>query len=133
MKKKRIYTLINMLLMLQVGLLQAQESTTASGNSSSGPGGNISYSAGLVAYSFQSGLPGSVSEGLMHPFEHMMATPTCVGDANSDGYVNILDLIAVSTNFGCTDNCSTGDSNFDGLVNILDLIATSSNFGTSCI
>ena len=57
----------------------------------------------------------------------------CIGDANLDGFVNILDLVAVSSNFGCNGNCAgMGDSNFDGAVNVLDLIAVSSHFGNVC-
>ena len=54
------------------------------------------------------------------------------GDANHDGAVNVLDLISVSSNFGCTGNCPVGDANFDNSVNVLDLIAVSSNFGNTC-
>lgn len=55
----------------------------------------------------------------------------CEGDVNTDGAVNILDLVVVSSNFGCSPNCE-GDANGDGQVNILDLVVVSSNFGNIC-
>lgn len=58
---------------------------------------------------------------------------TCEGDANVDGVVNILDLVNVSSNFGCIENCfGFGDANFDGVVNIIDLVSVSSHFGSIC-
>ena len=58
---------------------------------------------------------------------------TCIGDANVDGSVNVLDLISVSSNFACTAGCyGNGDADFNGEVNVLDLVAISSNFGSDC-
>lgn len=55
----------------------------------------------------------------------------CPGDANDDLIVNILDLVAVSSNFGCNGTC-LGDVNNDMMVNILDLVEVSSFFGNDC-
>lgn len=55
----------------------------------------------------------------------------CPGDADNNGLVNVLDLIAVSSNFGCV-GCTSGDADCNGTVNILDLVAVSSSFGSIC-
>ena len=47
-------------------------------------------------------------------------------DVNSDGVVNILDLVIVANSFGETDPQS--DVNGDGVVNILDLVVVANNF-----
>ena len=49
---------------------------------------------------------------------------SCVlfGDSNGDGVVDVLDLLEVSNNFGCTEDCEMGDANGDGVVNVLDFI-----------
>lgn len=60
-----------------------------------------------------------------------IAAICCEGDANNDGDVNILDLVVISSDFGCSGNCN-GDANYDGTTNILDLVIVSSNFGDNC-
>lgn len=59
--------------------------------------------------------------------------PTCFcayGDADLDGDVDLIDLLSVSSSFGCNENCDFGDANCDGVVNVNDLLVISSNFGT---
>ncbi len=50
------------------------------------------------------------------------------GDVNSDGIVNILDLVLVASQGGQT-GISTADVNGDGMVNMRDLYAIASRFG----
>ena len=50
-------------------------------------------------------------------------------DANSDGVVNILDLVLVSQNFGQAH--PQADINGDGTVNILDLVFVAQHFGST--
>lgn len=58
---------------------------------------------------------------------------TCLGDSDLNGTINVVDLVSVSGNFGCTSNClGNGDANFDGVVNVFDLIAVSSFFSSNC-
>jgi parallel beta-helix repeat protein len=53
------------------------------------------------------------------------------GDSNGDGAVDIIDLIAVATNWGRTGrNFSQGDFNYDGVVNSADLGLLSTNWQT---
>ncbi len=47
------------------------------------------------------------------------------GDVNSDGVVNILDLVAVANGFGK----NAPDVNGDGVVNVLDLVQVANQFG----
>ena len=51
-----------------------------------------------------------------------------VEDVNSDGIVNILDLVLVSANFGKTGQ-SPADVNEDGVVNIIDLVKVAAAMG----
>ncbi len=52
-----------------------------------------------------------------------------VEDVNSDGIVNILDLVSVSANFGQTGE-NIADVNGDGIVNIVDLVKVAGEMGT---
>ena len=49
-------------------------------------------------------------------------------DINSDGVVNILDLVSVSANFGQTGE-NIADVNGDGVVNIIDLVKVAGEIG----
>ena len=51
-----------------------------------------------------------------------------VEDVNSDGIVNILDLVSVSSNFGKTGE-NIADVNGDGIVNIVDLVKVAGAMG----
>ena len=57
------------------------------------------------------------------------AVPIASVDVNSDGIVNILDLVSVSANFGKTGQ-SPADVNGDGVVNIVDLVKVAGEMGT---
>ena len=50
-------------------------------------------------------------------------------DVNSDGIVNIQDLVLVASEFGQSGESLKGDINGDGTVNVLDLVLVSSHFG----
>ena len=55
--------------------------------------------------------------------------PPTPWDVNSDGTVNVQDLVLVAGQFGQSGESLKGDVNGDGTVNILDLVAVSSHFG----
>lgn len=65
-------------------------------------------------------------------YENQVEISFCEGDADQNGSVDILDVLAVSSNYNCTANCLLGDANADGSVNITDILSISSNFGNTC-
>ncbi len=59
----------------------------------------------------------------------------CPADVNGDGFVNVLDLVALLLCFGdpATPPCDTGqDINQDNAINVLDLVALLLAFGDVC-
>ena len=58
------------------------------------------------------------------------AVPIAAVDVNSDGVVNILDLVLISANFGKTGQ-NTADVNGDGVVNIVDLVKVAGEMGAA--
>ena len=56
--------------------------------------------------------------------------PELKGDVNSDGIVNIQDLVLVASSFGQTGQ-NPADINADGVVNIADLVLVAGALGTS--
>ena len=55
-------------------------------------------------------------------------SPPIIADVNSDGSVNILDLIVVASELGNTGTNLMVDVNRDGIVSILDLILVAGMF-----
>ena len=60
-------------------------------------------------------------------YKHPLA-PVVSVDVNSDGAVNVLDLVLVSINFGKTGQ-NIADVNSDGVVNIVDLVKVAGEIG----
>ena len=63
------------------------------------------------------------------PTPEVPPPPPTPWDVNSDGTVNIQDLVLVASQFGQSGEALKGDINGDGTVNILDLVIVSSHFG----
>jgi len=53
------------------------------------------------------------------------------GDVNGDGHIDILDLVAVASQFGSSSpSPATADINNDGTVDIVDIVLVAKNFGS---
>jgi hypothetical protein len=63
------------------------------------------------------------------PPPEVLPPPPTPWDVNSDGTVNIQDLVLVAGEFGQSGESLKGDVNGDGTVNVLDLVLVSSHFG----
>ena len=77
-------------------------------------------------------IPALQSRGVTVEFDEPEPTPVVNperADANSDGVVNILDLVLVSQNFGQAH--PQADINGDRTVNILDLVFVAQHFGST--
>ena len=57
----------------------------------------------------------------------LVVQPACEGDVNSDGQVDVLDLLAVIAAWG--NPGGEEDVNEDGIVNVLDLLAVIAVWG----
>ena len=55
--------------LLSVSLAQAQESSNASGGDAIGIGGTIAYSVGQIVYTSNTGVTGTVNQGVQHAYE----------------------------------------------------------------
>ncbi len=66
---------------------------------------------------------------LLEPISTSQPDPVDAVDVNSDGIVNILDLVSVSSNFGKKGE-NIADVNGDGVVNIVDLVKVAGQMGT---
>ena len=53
----------------------------------------------------------------------------CPGDIDDSGTVNVMDLLAVLDEWGCTGAC-IADVNNDGVVDVLDLLIVVDEWGT---
>ena len=71
------------------------------------------------------GIDADVNAVYKHPPD-----PVASVDINSDGVVNILDLVSVSANFGQTGE-NIADVNGDGIVNIVDLVKVAGEMGAA--
>jgi hypothetical protein len=68
------------------------------------------------------------SSGAIPPNQPTKSTPW---DGNSDGVVDVFDLVLVGSQFGQSGDNLSGDVNSDGVVNVFDLVLVGSHFGES--
>lgn len=57
--------------------------------------------------------------------------PTCTGDLNGDGALNVPDMLALLADFGCELTCDS-DLDADGAVTVSDVLALLTLFGEEC-
>ena len=55
----------------------------------------------------------------------------CLEDLNSNGAIDVGDVLLVLSEFGCVSGC-TADSSGDGFVTVEDILAVLSVFGQTC-
>jgi hypothetical protein len=60
------------------------------------------------------------------------ACPSCIGDLNGDGLVNIADFIEFNSAFGSACSGCPSDLNGDGIVGVDDFLILNSLFGNPC-
>ena len=68
MKHLRTITTALLVLLGTTGL-QAQETVSATGGDATGSGGTVAYSIGQVVYTTNTGITGTVSQGVQQPYE----------------------------------------------------------------
>ena len=61
-------------LLLGLGVINAQETVTTTGGEASGMGGSSSYTVGQVVYTTNTGINGSVAQGVQQPYEIYVTT-----------------------------------------------------------
>jgi hypothetical protein len=57
--------------------------------------------------------------------------PTCLGDLNGDGLLNVPDMLTLLADFGCEITCDS-DLDSDGSVTVSDILALLTLFGETC-
>ena len=91
-------------------------------------GDTVDVRANPLSYlSLHTHIPTLQSRGVTVEFDDQV--PPVTADINSDGSVNILDLVSVAAQFGNTGTNLPADLNSDGRVNILDLVLVAGRFG----
>lgn len=81
MKHKKLLLSVAFLL-LGLGLVQAQETVSATGGEATGAGGSSSYTVGQILYSTNSGTNGSVAQGVQQPYEISTTTGIEITEIN---------------------------------------------------
>ena len=57
--------------------------------------------------------------------------PTCLGDLNGDGLLNVPDMLTLLADFGCEFTCES-DLDGDGSVTVSDILELLTLFGETC-
>lgn len=74
MKNNKVKSIVLLLLSICFSELHAQETLPSSGSNASGSGGSASYSVGQMVYTRNTGINGSVGQGVQQPFEIFVVT-----------------------------------------------------------
>ena len=74
-------------------------------------------------------LTDSHGEHLPYHVFNGLVTGSIFGDVNTDGVVNILDLVQVASLFNQRENIEKADLNEDGIINIVDLVKVAGALG----
>ena len=57
---------------------------------------------------------------------------SCAEDLNSNGMVEVSDVLILLADFGCDNECSVADVNGDGMVSVADVLLLLAAFGEAC-
>lgn len=57
---------------------------------------------------------------------------SCAEDLNSNGMVEVSDVLILLADFGCDNECSVADVNGDGMVSVADILLLLAAFGEAC-
>ncbi len=57
---------------------------------------------------------------------------SCAEDLNSNGMVEVSDVLILLADFGCDNECSVADINGDGMVSVADVLLLLAAFGEAC-
>ncbi|MBL6866580.1 MAG: trypsin-like peptidase domain-containing protein [Flavobacteriales bacterium] len=57
---------------------------------------------------------------------------SCAEDLNSNGMVEVSDVLILLADFGCDNECSVADVNGDGMVSVADILLLLAAFGEDC-
>ncbi len=96
-------------------------------NTGLGSGDKVDVRGNPLSYqSIHVHIPILQSRGVTVEFDNQV--PPVTADINSDGSVNLLDLVLVSSQFGNAGTNLAADINGDGVVNILDLVLVAGMF-----
>jgi len=71
----------------------------------------------------------TLSQGFHQPPQN---SAFCLGDFDTNGFVNVADLLIFASALGCTISCGLPDLDESGAVNIADLLIFISVFGNEC-
>jgi hypothetical protein len=74
MRRKKVKLCVVLFLGLALTGLQAQTAVTIAGCNASGSGGSVSFSAGQVFYTTNTGTNGSLAQGVQQPYEISIVT-----------------------------------------------------------
>ena len=75
----------------------------------------------------------TMNAGELSEFPESSFTPfVCESDFDGNGVVNVVDLMMLSSDFGCSGNCNC-DIDGNGFVNIVDMLIFSNCYGSFCI
>lgn len=108
MKNKQLVILTLLLSGISLTRISAQEAIPAADGNASGSGGSVSYTIGQVAYTFHTGSPGSVAQGIQQSFEISVVTE--LAEAGGIGLIcSVFPVPAKNYVILKTENYNTAD------------------------
>jgi hypothetical protein len=83
-----------------------------------------------IVITWPSGVVQTIHEPPLYQVIEVLETPPCQGDADGDGVVNVVDVLAVLGAWGpCPGAACAADFDGNGLIDVLDFLAILQNWG----